>query len=90
MIKSVEIICNRIEQEKIIRKQWQQVIIKSADKKGIGEELNKNKRGLFLVNIVSQAYEKVKKKKDRMKLNTTKCQICKQQAKKRDQQWATL
>ena len=53
MIKSVEIICNRIEQEKIIRKQWQQVIIKSADKKGIGEELSKNKRGLFLVNIVS-------------------------------------
>ena len=43
---------------KIIRKQWQQVIIKSADKKGSGEELSKNKRGLFLVNIVSKAYEK--------------------------------
>ena len=46
---------------KIIRKQWQQVIIKSADKKGSGEELSKNKRGLYLVNIVSKAYEKVKK-----------------------------
>ena len=44
---------------------------------------NQNQRGLFLVNIVSKVYEKVKK--NRMKLNTTKCQKCKQQAKNRDQ-----
>ena len=89
MIKSLEILYNRIEQEKIIPKQWLQLIIKSVDKKGSGEELSKNQRGLFLVNIVSKLYEKVIKK-NRMKLNTTKCQKCKQQVKSRDQQWTTL
>ena len=88
-IKILEILYNRIQQEKIRPKQWQQVIIKSVNKKGSGEELSKNQRGLFVVNIVSKVYEKVKKK-HRMKLNTTKCQKCKQQAKNRDQQWTTL
>ena len=88
IIKSLEILYNRIEQEKIIPKQWQQVIIKSVDKKGSGEELSKSQRRLFLVNIVSKVYEKIKK--HRTKLNTTKCQKCKQQVKNRDQQWTTL
>ena len=61
MIRSLEILYNRIEQEKIISKQWQQVIIKSVDKKGSGDELSKNQRGLILVNIVSKVYEKIKK-----------------------------
>ena len=62
MKKSLEILYNRIEQEGIIPKQWQQVITKSVDKKGNGEELSKSQRGLFLVNIVSKVYEKIKKK----------------------------
>ena len=61
MIKSLEILFNRIDQEKTIPKQWQQVIIKSIDKKWSGEELSKGQRGLFLVNIVSKVYEKIKK-----------------------------
>ena len=61
MIRSLEILYNRIEKEKIISKQWQQVIIKSVDKKGSGDELSKNQRGLILVNIVSKVYEKIKK-----------------------------
>ena len=61
MKKSLEILYNRIEQEGIIPKQWQQVITKSVDKKGNGEELSKSQRGLFLVNIVSKVYEKIKK-----------------------------
>ena len=60
MIKSLEILYNRIEHERIIPKQCQQVIIKSVDKKGNGEELSKSQRGLFLVNIVSNVYEKIK------------------------------
>ena len=64
MIKSLEILYNRIEQEKIIPKQWKQVIIKSVDKKGSSEELSKSERGLFLVNIVSKAYGKKKQKKN--------------------------
>ena len=69
IIKSLEILYNRIEQEKIIPKQWQQVIIKSVDKKGSGEELNKNQRGLFLVNTVSKVYEKIKKTQNETKHN---------------------
>ena len=65
MIKSLEILYNRIEQEKIISKEWQQVMIKSVDKKGSGEELSKNQRGLFLVNIVSKVYEKIKQNTER-------------------------
>ena len=63
MIKSLEILYNRIEQERIIPKQWEQFIIKSVDKKRNGEELSKSQRGLFLVNIVSKLYEKIKKNK---------------------------
>ena len=86
MIKSLEILYNRIEQEKIIPKQWKQVIIKSVDKKGSSEELSKSERRLFLINLVSKVYEKKKKKTThRMKLNITKCQKCKQQVKNRDQ-----
>ena len=62
MIKSLEILYNIIEQERTIPKQWQQVTIKSVDKKGNGEELSKSQRGLFLVNIMSKVYEKIKKK----------------------------
>ena len=65
MIKSREVLHNRIEQEKIIPRQWQQVIIKWVHKKGSGEELSKNQRGLFLVNTVSKVYEKVKKKQNK-------------------------
>ena len=51
-IKILQILYNRIEQEKITPKQWQQVITKSVDKKESGEELSKNQRRLFLVSIV--------------------------------------
>ena len=61
IIKSLEILYNRIEQEKIIPKQWKRFIIKSVDKKGSGEKLSKNQRGLFLVNIMPKMYEKIKK-----------------------------
>ena len=47
MIKSLEKLYISIEQEKMITTQWQQVIIKSVDKKGSGEELSKSQRGLF-------------------------------------------
>ena len=47
MIESLDILYNRIEQEEIIPKQWQQVKIKSIDKKESGEELKKNQRGFL-------------------------------------------
>ena len=67
MIKSLEILYNRIEQQKILSKQWQQAIIKAVYKKGSGEEQSKNQRGLFLVNIVSKVYEKMKKTQNETK-----------------------
>ena len=51
----------KLHEERIIPKQWQQVIIKFADKKGNGEELSKSQKGLFSVNIVSKVHEKIKK-----------------------------
>ena len=47
MIKILEILYNRIEQEKIISKYWQQVIIKSVDKKRSGEGLRKIRGNYF-------------------------------------------
>ena len=66
MIKSLEILNNRIEQEKIIPKQWQLVIIKSVDEKGSDEVLSKNQKELFLVNIVSKVNEKNLKRHNKM------------------------
>ena len=47
MIKILEILYNRVEQEKIISKYWQQVIIKSVDKKRSGEGLRKIRGNYF-------------------------------------------
>ena len=46
IIKRLEVKYNRTEQENIVPKQWQKVIIKSLNKKGNSEELRKNQRSL--------------------------------------------
>ena len=80
MIKSLEILYKENRAGKIMPKQWQQVIKKSVVTKGNSEELSQNQRGLFLVNIVSKIYEKIKKQ------NETIHNKSKQQVKTRDQQ----
>ena len=50
---------NRMERENTIPIQWNQIIIRSIHKKGSKEDLA-NQRGIFLTNIVSKVYEKVK------------------------------
>ena len=60
LIKSLEILHNRVGQKKIIPKQWQKIIKKSINKKRNVEELCINQRDLFLVNIVIKVYEKIK------------------------------
>ena len=87
MIKSLEILYNIIEQERTIPKQWQQVTIKSVDKKGNGEELSKSQRGLFLVNIMSKVYEKIKKKNEIIQNRMSEMQTA---GKKQNRQWTTL
>ena len=58
MIKSLEILYNIIEPEKIIHEQWQQVINKIEERNS--EKISKNQRG-FLVIIMFKVYEKTKK-----------------------------
>ena len=50
---------NRMERENTIPLQWNQILIRSIHKKGPKEDLA-NQRGIFLTNIVSKVYEKVK------------------------------
>ena len=50
---------NRMERENTIPLQWNQIIIRSIHIKGPKEDLA-NQRGIFLTNIVSKVYEKVK------------------------------
>ena len=50
---------DRMERENTILIQWNQIIIRSIHKKGPKEDLA-NQRGIFLINIVSKVYEKVK------------------------------
>ena len=49
----------RMERENTTPIQWNQIIIRSIHKKGPKEDLA-NQRGIFLTNIVSKVYEKVK------------------------------
>ena len=59
MKSSLVTLFNRIERENTTQIQWNQIIIRSIHKKDPKEELT-NKRGIFLTNIVSKVYEKVK------------------------------
>ena len=58
MVKSLEIIYNRIEEETIVPKQWKEVVINSVNKNS-SEDLSKSQRGLFLVNIVSNSVKSI-------------------------------
>ena len=50
---------NRMERENTISLQWDQILIRSIHKKAPKENLA-SQRGIFLTNIVSKVYEKVK------------------------------
>ena len=61
MAKSLAVLFNRIEEEGEISKLWQLTTIKSVRKKGNQDKLSESQRGLFMVNVVSKVYERVKK-----------------------------
>ena len=66
---SLQIILNEIDQYGIIPNEWTEVIIKSISK-GKGDKRDvQNRRGLFITNIVSKVYEKIKLEKNNDKLN---------------------
>ena len=58
MIKSIKKMADKVKQKHEIPKQWNTMMIRSVDKKGKKEDL-KNKRGLFLTNVVSKVFEKI-------------------------------
>ena len=62
MIESLITIFNRFEEEGQILLQWRETSIKSLYKGGGSKEkIQENQRGIFITNIVSKAYEIVKK-----------------------------
>ena len=60
MITSLTNMFIMMEQQKTIPEQWKEVIIQSIQKKK-GSTLQETERGIFLTNVVSKVYEKIKK-----------------------------
>ena len=61
MIRCLTILFNQMEKELSIPNQWKDISITSIQKTSQGSKLNDTQRGLFITNIVSKIYEKVKK-----------------------------
>ena len=61
IIKSLTKLYNQMELELSIPQQWKNIKITSIQKNSNGKMLNETQRGLFITNIVSKVYEKVKK-----------------------------
>ena len=62
IIRSLTTIFNRVEDERQIPLQWTETSIKSQCKRGGSKEkIQENQRGIFITNIVSEAYEIVNK-----------------------------
>ena len=62
MIESLTTILNRVEEEGLIPLQWRETSIKSLYKGGGSKEkFQESQRGISITNIVSKAYEIVKK-----------------------------
>ena len=60
MVISLHKIFNQIEEQRIVPKEWKEVIIKAINKPGTVLEME-NKRGLFLTDVISKLYEKIMK-----------------------------
>ena len=61
MAKIPAVLFNRIEEEGEIPKHWQLTTIKSVRKKGNQDKVSESQGELFMVNIISKVYERVKK-----------------------------
>ena len=68
MIESLRKMADAVQMTCSTPSPWNQMMIKSTHKKGPKEELS-NKRGLFLTNIVSKAYEKIMDKNNNVKFH---------------------
>lgn len=58
MVKSITTMCNRIAEENVIPREWEDMVVKTIYKnKGSRMEVG-NRRGLFLTSVMSKVYEK--------------------------------
>ena len=72
MDKSIEVILNRIQKEKVVVNEWERMKIRSVHKKGARHELE-NRRGLFMTNIISKVYERIIKARNSVNLTKYQC-----------------
>ena len=63
MIASLKNIINKVDEQRIIPEEWQQMDIKVTHKKG-NRTLMSNKRGLFMTSNISKVYERVVKERN--------------------------
>ena len=71
LIESMKNIFNKIMEEQEIPKPWNSMIIKSIYKKKGDRAEMKNRRGLFLTNIISKLFEKVLANRNRERIEQT-------------------
>ena len=67
MVKSLHKIFNKMEKERVVPEQWNQVIIKAISKPG-SVLLMDNKRGLFITDVISKMYERIIKNRNQNKV----------------------
>ena len=63
MIESLKRIFNKVDEQRTIPTDWQDMMIKAVHKKG-DKMVMSNKRGLFLTNNVSKIYERILKERN--------------------------
>ena len=66
MTNSLKKIVNKVDEERVIPDEWQEMDIRVTHKKG-DKTLMSNKRGLFLTNNISKVYERVVKERNAVK-----------------------
>ncbi len=63
MVRSLQKIVEKVDEQRIVPDEWQEMHIKVTHKKG-EKTLLSNKRGLFLTNNVSKVYERIVKERN--------------------------
>ncbi len=70
MIASIQKIVEKVDEQRTVPDEWQEMDIKATHKKG-DRTLMSNKRGLFLTNNISKVYERIVKERNAEKYRAT-------------------
>ena len=66
--KSMLLMINELATNMVVAEEWEEMVIKSIGKGKGDQQLMKNKRGLFLTNIISKVMEKMIKNRTKAKV----------------------